>query len=256
MNALEERLVMQNAEIKIQNQKIEEQSKALKELVATKDRFFSIIAHDLKYPFGLIVGFSDMLVNTPIEDNNKKRLFAVQINKAARDLMSLLENLLMWSRSQSGALKMNPIQFNLSIIISDILSLYSISAKEKNINLQKDLAVNQAFGDVNMIMTIIRNLVSNALKFTPEGGTILIKTEKEDDKIAITVKDSGVGMTQEQINKLFRIDVNTSTIGTNNERGTGLGLILVQEFVKLNGGTIKVKSEPNIGSEFIVSIPF
>jgi len=228
----------------------------LKELIATKDKFFSIIAHDLKSPFNVILGFGELLIrNLEKKDYNKLGKFAENIQSASVQAYDLLINLLEWSRMQTGKLQFKPTKFNINDMIDSIVSLCKYNLAQKNIDIQVQVNPELTlYADQNMIHTILRNLLTNAIKFTNTNGTISIVVENLGFRTEICVIDNGVGMTEQQLNNLFRIDNNT-TLGTSQEKGTGLGLILCREFVERHGGTIHVKSTKGKGSEFIVSIP-
>jgi signal transduction histidine kinase len=229
----------------------------LQKLNATKDKFFSIIAHDLKNPIGAFKNVSEVL-STMLDDLSKEevREFIDDITVSSSQLFKLLENLLMWSRSQTGSMNVNKEEFELKYIIDSNLSLMKMNADSKEIELKSRLVGDlNAFGDQNMINTVIRNLISNALKFTDKGGVITISTKNEGDNLIVSISDTGMGMTPETMNKLFRIDQHHTTRGTNNETGTGLGLILCQDFVHKQGGDIWVESEIGKGSTFSFSVP-
>jgi signal transduction histidine kinase/ligand-binding sensor domain-containing protein len=229
----------------------------LHELNASKDKFFSIIAHDLKNPFNTIIGFSEILkgeLSTRDFQNCEK--YAGMINISAVQTLRLLENLLDWANSQRGKIVFKPEQLNLCALIRDEVDNLIDFAAGKNIKIlslcSDDLII---FADRNMIKTVIRNLISNSIKFTPRNGKVEVSAKNTEKNIDITVTDSGIGMSRETISKLFRIDGNLSTPGTEQERGTGLGLILCKEFVNKHGGRIWVESEPEKGSTFKIVIP-
>ncbi|MDI3526298.1 MAG: two-component system, sensor histidine kinase and response regulator [Tenuifilum sp.] len=256
-NVLEEQLTSKNLEIKRQKEELEIQRKELEQLNHMKDRFFAIIAHDLRNPFSTVLSLSELLAKefSNIEPENLK-LFIEQLYRYSNKTFNLLENLLQWSMLQTGRLTPKPQQANLSDIISDTIDLLSGNASKKLIRLNW-VDDNDYIGyfDVNMITTVIRNLISNAIKFTPQNGEITVSVKSEFDKYRVFVKDNGVGMSKEIVDKLFRIDTNPSTPGTNDESGTGLGLILCKDFVEKNNGSIGVESEVNKGSTFYFTIP-
>ncbi|WP_321308977.1 ATP-binding protein [Marinifilum fragile] len=235
---------------------IEKQRKELERLNATKDKFFSIIAHDLKNPFASLIGASDFLVNSS-EELSKEQLhnFHEIINQSARRGYKLLENLLEWARMQTGNIKFKPKQVDLWNLVNEVVNLLTGSAEHKEINLSAEIDENlMAFVDENMIDTVVRNLVSNAIKFTPRGGVIKVSSQVVGQFIEITVADNGIGITPENISKLFKIDEKVTQNGTENETGTGLGLILCKEFVERHGGEMRVESELGKGSKFIFTI--
>ncbi len=254
-------ILKQNLELKELNSslemKVEQRTQELKELNATKDKFFSIIAHDLKNPFNTLMGFSElMLLNLDAYDRKQISEFINVIHSTSKNAHSLLENLLEWSRSQTGRIELKPAKMNLFNLVDENVSLLNGIANNKGISLFNEVSRDAiAFADHNMINTVIRNLLTNALKYTPKGGTVKISSEADNDIAIIKVSDTGVGIQEENLEKLFRIDVNYSTRGTEDEAGTGLGLILCKEFVRRNHGEIKVKSTFGIGSEFSFSLP-
>jgi PAS domain S-box-containing protein len=238
------------AEIKLINEN-------LIQLNATKDKFFSIISHDLKSPFNTILGFSNLL----IEKVQNKDLEAVEeyawlIQKASTKAMDLLSNLLVWSRSQTGKMEFKPENVEIGSLINATADLLNDTAKQKSIIISNKCQQNlTAFADKAMIGTILRNLMSNAIKFTHPGGEVVISAKLKRDEIEIVVSDNGVGIKKEAMEKLFRIDESYSTTGTQNEVGTGLGLLLCKEFVEKHGGKIGAKSEEKKGSTFYFTIP-
>jgi signal transduction histidine kinase len=170
--------------------------------------------------------------------------------------MDLLMNLLEWSRSQSGRLVIKPVEVDLSQLITGIINLLNNSAIQKSITIIKKIPVSaNVIADKEMIATVIRNLISNAIKFTKQGGIITVSIEQKEDGLIVAVEDNGIGIRKENIDKLFRIDESTSTVGTQNEKGTGLGLMLCKEFIAKHGGKIWVESELGKGSIFAFSIP-
>lgn len=229
----------------------------LKELNATKDKFFNIIAHDLKNPFTSLLGSTEILFqNIAKIDNEKIRELAVILNESAKGGYSILQNLLDWSRSQTGLLKVNPERVNLSELINDNILNLQFLATNKEINLHSEAGRDIfIFSDENMINTILRNLLSNSVKFTRRGGEVIVRTVMKPDEVIVTVKDDGIGIAQENLEKLFRIDTKFSMPGTDKEQGTGLGLKLCKEFVEKQGGKIWVESIADKGSEFKFSIP-
>jgi PAS domain S-box-containing protein len=225
----------------------------------TKDKFFSIIAHDLKNPFNSLLGFSELLLRNHKKYAEEKREQSIKlIHSSSRKIFNLLENLLTWSRAQSDSIKFSPQEVKVKTFIDEIVLLTKPSAENKNIGLlyeaKEDLSV---YADKDMINTILRNLITNAIKFTRKNGTIFvsaIKTKKKDF-IEISVTDTGVGISKERIKDLFRLDKNIKSSGTEDESGTGLGLILCKEFTKKNKGEIWVESKVNKGSKFTFTLP-
>lgn len=238
-------------------EKVEQRTKQLSELNATKDKFFSIIAHDLKNPFNALMGFSSLLIDSFDEYNDEEKLDLIQtMSDASENAYKLLENLLEWSRSQTGSIKWNPEEISIDNITQETISVLENAAFNKKRSLQAIVPDNTiVYADSNMITTVIRNLVSNSIKYTLNGGEIKIYSSQEEGILEITIEDNGVGIRKEDLDKLFRIDVNFSTNGTNSEPGKGLGLILCREFVVKNGGKIWVESEQGIGSKFKFTLP-
>ncbi|MBI5809163.1 MAG: HAMP domain-containing histidine kinase [Ignavibacteriales bacterium] len=239
------------------NIQLEESEAKLKESNATKDKFFSIIGHDLKNPLFVIQSMSEILETEFDEITPEERLeFIRAIRESSKNAFSLLEDLLHWARCQTGRIDYNPEPVHLKQLAAKCISLLEAHAIKKNIHLINAVdATHILLADKFMVETVIRNLTSNALKFTPEGGTIKINSKPVDDFIQISVEDTGIGLSESDKQKLFRIDVKNSEIGRSKEKGTGLGLILCKEFVEKHGGKIWVESELEKGSQFIFTIP-
>ncbi|MDA3865119.1 MAG: ATP-binding protein [Salinivirgaceae bacterium] len=262
-NILEERLTRRTLEIQKQKNEIirerddlEKQRKDLLTLNNTKDKFFSIIGHDLKNPFSTVIGLSDLLLDDfDSFERDRLKVFIEQINKFSSNAYALLENLLQWARSQTGKMKINKNLFNFKDVVEDNVDLLSGNARQKNITVNFPSEAAYWNFDINMISTVVRNLVSNAIKFTPVGGQIHIDYKEHDDRIVVSIADNGIGIPVKDQDKLFRLDVNPSTIGTSDEKGTGLGLILCSEFVERHDGKIWVESEPGKGSIFKFYLP-
>ena len=239
------------------NKEIQVQRDDLKQLNKTKDTFFSIIAHDLKNPFNSIKGFSELMIENSDEYNEEKRLKFLKIIKGSTSkASSLLNNLLIWANSQSGNLDFNPQEFELMQKVSDVISLLEVQSVNKNIHIYNKTKNNICvFADKNMLETVLRNLISNAIKFTDIKGEVQIYSITNSEFVEITVKDNGVGIAQSDIDNLFSIEVKNSSMGTANEEGTGLGLILCKDFVEKHGGKLWVDSTINKGSEFKFTLP-
>ena len=229
----------------------------LQDLNATKDKFLSIIAHDLRSPFNTIVGFSELLLGKiKIKEYSDIEDYARNILTSSYNTLNLLANLLEWARSQTNMIAINPEYFDISQLIDEIVKFSKEAATQKQISIQKIMPTYiMVFADRQMIGTIIRNLLSNALKFTDMDGKIIIYVKNISQGVTVEIKDNGVGIRAETIKKLFRIDQSVSKCGTRNEKGTGLGLILCKEFVEKHGGKIQVKSEVGEGSIFSFYIP-
>jgi len=233
------------------------QNEQLAELNATKDKFFGIIAHDLKNPFNSILGFSELLISN-IDSYEKELIvkFISAIYTSSKSAFKLLESLLEWSRAQSGNIEFDPANFKLENLVVDVIVLNENISKAKNISINYELSDNlTVFADRNMLYTILRNLLSNAIKFTNKNGNIRIIAALKNDVVEITVSDNGVGMSDENKNKLFKISEKLSTLGTDDEKGTGLGLLLCKEFVEKHNGKLWVESELNKGSHFKFTLP-
>jgi signal transduction histidine kinase len=239
------------------NIQLEEVNNKLYELNATKDKFFSIISHDLKNPFVSLLGLSEILVEdfNRLTDESKLELI-LDINKSAMNSHQLLENLLFWSGAQTGKIQTYKQELNIYEIIKEVISLIQPSAKMKDIELVHNInVVNKVFADKFMITTVIRNLITNAIKFTNINGKVEVYVNQRDHHVQFEVIDDGVGMSEEDMNKLFKIDSDFKTKGTKNEKGTGLGLILCKEFIEKNNGQIWVESQKGVGSKFIFTLP-
>lgn len=262
---LEEKVTLRTAELTKSKEDLEEhkeelitKNEKLTDTINTKDRFFSIIAHDLKNPLNAMLGFSDLLMsNWNKIDEPKKQKFIGVINSSSNLLFSLLNNLLDWSRSQTGSIQVNYEMLKLVPLLEENLLLLKGQAENKQIRLTKTVADDLVvFADKNMLDTILRNLISNAIKYTPKNGKINASAiSNGNGTVNISIADNGVGMTQKQIDSLFKVDKNSSTPGTEKEQGTGLGLLVCYEFVRNNNGTISVESTIEEGTTFTVTLP-
>jgi signal transduction histidine kinase len=241
----------------IERNKAEENGEKLLQLNDDKDRFISILSHDLKSPFNTLVGFSNVLK----EDVRKLSIEQIEeiandINKSARTTYNLLEEILVWARAQQGKFPFNPQRVNLLNICNYVVEIHEPNANSKGIDLK--CSVHDGIfimADSDMLKTVLRNLVSNAIKFTNDRGTIVINAVRNSDHIIISVSEDGVGIKPESLSKLFNISQVVSTQGTANESGTGLGLLLCKEFVEKHGGKIWAESEYGKGSKFSFTIP-
>jgi ligand-binding sensor domain-containing protein/signal transduction histidine kinase len=250
-------LTYQNQQISLANEALRESEKNLMELNATKDKFFSIISHDLKNPFSSLLSISDLMVES-FEDTDREDHKAgfKKINQSVKHLLDLLENLLTWSRSQRGRIKYDPVKFNLSNLVQENINLHRLLAEKKGIMLlSSEPDELYAYGDRDMINSVIRNLVTNAVKFTERDKKVEIRLNPGEKEIEVCIVDEGIGITPEQMKKLFRIDEKFKSTGTAGEKGTGLGLIICREFVEKNGGEITVQSSPGKGSVFSFTVP-
>jgi PAS domain S-box-containing protein len=231
--------------------------KELKELNATKDKFFSIIAHDLKSPFNGILGFSDLLqMQLETQNVESAKEYCRVLQQTAKNTMELLDNLLDWARTQSKKMDFNPDEIDLRVLVRETFELFQFSAMQRNIRFIIDEPSHvSVFADKPMLSTVLRNLTSNALKFTPSDGKVSISIKDQGNNWLVSVGDNGIGMSSELLSDLFRIDTNRRTVGLNGERGTGLGLILCKEFVEKHGGTIFADSELGKGSTIYFTLP-
>jgi PAS domain S-box-containing protein len=238
-----------NAELKLIRQ-----AEELHDLNATKDKFFSIIAHDLKGPFNAILGFTDLLLENYLNLDGEAVEKSLQaISGASRQAYALLENLLMWSRTQTGQMPFVPEKVNLREKINTSISLLEIQADNKRIAIAREIPGHITItADRNMIGTVIRNILSNAIKFTPVGGRVIVMASEVGPFVEVSVTDTGVGIPAANLQNIFRIENKTSTLGTEKERGSGLGLILCKEFMEKNGGSIGIISEPGKGTTIIL----
>lgn len=256
-NKMTENISKANETIMNQQQELNVQYSELKQINATRDKFFSIIAHDLKNPIGAFMNVSDFLTKTFHElSRDEIKDFLEAVNSSAKNLYELLENLLLWSRSQRGQIQFNPMNLELTTLIIGNIDLLKVNADNKQIAILYDIEQDTSiFADPNMFNTILRNLITNAIKFTHENGLINIKAFRSENICQITVTDNGVGIPPENIDTLFKLENSVSTSGTREETGTGLGLILCKEFVEKNGGKIWVESTVNVGSKFHFILP-
>lgn len=250
-HALEEKIV----EINLVNNKLIRSEKELKETIQSKDKLFSIVAHDLRSPFTALLGLTEIMATQAGQFTNEEMAdFSSHVNKSAQNVLSLIENLLHWSRSQTGRLVVNPQRENLLNIVQKVVATAKIAAATKNIELKVDVNPDLfIFADPDTITTVVRNLVSNAIKFTNNNGEVKVSAARAGDGVEIVVADNGIGISHANMDKLFRID-GVTTKGTNDEGGTGLGLVVCREFVEKNGGTIAVESVEGKGTTFRIQL--
>jgi ligand-binding sensor domain-containing protein/signal transduction histidine kinase len=246
-------------EVKVQErtEEIQRQKDKLDELNSTKDKFFSILAHDLKSPFSSLYSMSDLLSGSydTLEDTDRKTGL-MKVRNLAEQIFRLLENLLTWSKSQRGGMDFTPVPFNLARLVEVNINLHKPAAQEKGVVLSnKAEGEFMAFGDLDMINTVVRNLISNAVKFTGPQRSVIVEILEDTDFYEVQVMDEGVGISPENMQKLFRIDVKYKTTGTAGETGTGLGLVICREFVERNGGRIWCESREHSGTVFHFSVP-
>lgn len=222
-----------------------------------KDKFLKILAHDLKNPMFAISGFSDLLIKNfrKYDASTLEKQLGI-INTTTKKTYDLLEELLLWTRSQSGKIPFEPRTVQLKKVCDDVLSLLNESAATKQIEIIPEIDAGlELHADVDMLRTILRNLISNAIKFTHENGQIILRAEQQDTDMIITVSDNGIGMSQEVVSRLWQIAELYTSPGTKGEKGTGLGLMLCKEFVEKHHGRIWVESEVGKGSDFKIALP-
>ncbi|MFH0736365.1 MAG: PAS domain-containing sensor histidine kinase [bacterium] len=246
---ISERIITEN--------KLKEYAAKLEEANNTKDKLFSIIAHDLRSPFQGLLGYGQLL-ETNFFDLEKTEIMDIvgSINSSLKSLYYLIENLLQWSRLQAEGFSFNPVKINVSEKCDFIIKTFLLNIQNKQLNVINNIDTKiEIMADENMINSVIHNLLSNAIKFSKPNCKIYLESEKDNNFINISIVDSGIGINEENLKKLFKIEQGFSLPGTANEKGTGLGLLLCKEMIELHGGSIKVKSKENIGSEFTFSIP-
>ncbi|MGE5683004.1 MAG: ATP-binding protein [Bacillota bacterium] len=246
------------SELEQLNMKLAESEAKLRELNAGKDKYFSIISHDLRSPFNALLGITDFLLkdyDSLSQDEIKN--FLRSLYHSTRNVFHLLEDLLQWSRIQTGRLEINPANFRIDTLVSSNISLLAGNAVKKNIQIINEVNTPcSVYADENMISSVFQNLLSNAIKFTNPGGKISVSSDFEDDGLLkLTLIDNGIGISKELQSRLFKIETNHSTLGTLQEKGTGLGLIISKEFVEINGGKLTVRSEINAGTAFSFTLP-
>ncbi len=246
-----------NHEIVLQNDKIKEQKDQLQETLRYKDQFFSIISHDLRGP---VHSFSSLnpLIENAIQNRNVEQLahYMKMLDKSSKNLSQLLENLLVWSRQEQGLIPYEPRSVDVKACLDKTLSLYSFQIESKRITVQSSIQMGlEVWADQNSLEVILRNLINNAIKFTPEDGYIKLSTEVQRKDVAIIIQDTGVGISPQNLSSLFDLHHKKSSPGTHGEAGSGLGLTLVHNFVKMNEGSISVESTLGQGTSFTVSLP-
>jgi len=248
------KLLLYQEKINLQNEQLIENEIKLNEMIATKDKFFKIIAHDLRNHFNGLLGYSELLAQTHREmDVEARENMINDISEISKNTFSLLENLLVWSRSQTDNLPFSPKEYRLSRLVDATITAVQSLVKAKGLKLTSGVAKElKVYADKEMLNTVLRNLITNAIKFSNQGGEIHIDAEQANGHVKIYVRDQGIGMTREKLDILFDITQKTSTLGTDKEKGTGLGLALCKEFVEIHGGQIHVESEKGRGSVFTV----
>ncbi len=244
-------------ELKELNFKLFRSEEKLKELNQSKDKFFSLISHDLRSPFNSVLGFSEILAES-IEELSVEEIktFSSNIHVSLRNLYKLIENLLQWSSLQTGKFEFNPVQLNVYNLCENVCALLKGNAMKKRINISNTIPFDLTiYADEFMIYSVFQNLISNAIKFTNPGGKVLISGRADGDLSTMIVNDSGIGIPEKDVERLFKIDSNYSRLGTIGENGTGLGLVICKELIERNCGSIRIESELGKGSNFIFSLP-
>ncbi len=257
LESQKKRVELLNQDLLESNIKLKKSEENLIESNKAKDKFFSIISHDLRSPFATIISFANLL-SKDLDKFSREELSEMveEFSRSVEQINNLLENLLQWSRSQTGKIKNNAEILKFNDIVDDTLSLFTSLLKEKNLTVNKDIDKDLVvWADRNMTYTILRNLISNAIKYSYPGQQISIITKKQGDFVEIQVVDQGIGISEENQKKLFHLESTQSTFGTNYEKGSGLGLVLCKEFVEKLGGDIRVVSKENHGSTFIFTLP-
>jgi two-component system, sensor histidine kinase and response regulator len=251
------KLVDANDQIGKQNIKLEELNSQLMEAKATQDKLYSIIAHDLRNPLQFLLFSSEVLYSD--YDNMEEETvhsYIGKVFKTVQNMSDLLENLLQWSMSQYGTLECRPRPILYNFLVEDMADFFAEAVEKKNIQLSVQIPENTRINaDEEMVKSVLRNLISNSLKFTHSGGNVTISAEEVGDTIITSVSDTGIGIPKEKLETLFKMGLNQSTTGTAKEKGTGLGLTLCKELMEKNGGDIFVESELGVGSRFRISLP-
>ena len=243
-------------ELKLAKEKLKKQAIELKKTNDTKDKLFSIISHDLRGPLGGIKNMVDLLISEYRSDLEFTGKSLYILKQTSEKTEILLENLLFWSKNQKGEIAMNPQIINIKATIDDIVVLMQATANDKNIIISTEIDDNiSCFADIDMIKTVVRNLINNAIKFTHKNGKITISAKNQEKNVCVYIKDNGIGIGNEIINKIFDKDDYYTSYGTSKEKGSGLGLNLCIDFIKKNKGEFNIKSEINKGSIFSFCLP-
>ena len=250
-------LKRQNQVIQSANEQLTESEQKLKELNATKDKFFSIVAHDLKNPFTSLLSISELLSESYDDLDEEDKITGINsFHRSAKRIYVLLENLLMWSRSQTNRIKYLPVEFDIYTLGKENIQLFNLPAEKKGINLSFLSAENlKVYADREMINTVLRNFLHNAIKYSEKGGEVKLELLAEEGSVKVEVNDGGIGMAREKADNLFSLASKWTTPGTEGEKGTGLGLVVCKEFIERHGGKIHVESEPGKGSVFSFLLP-
>jgi len=234
---------------------VDEQSDALTKIAMANSKFLSIIGHDLRSPIGAIIGILDLLTNSHIEGTEVNKYIHLAV-KSANETLALLDNLLVWANLQNKAIIYTPSKLNLLEIVIDELERCNVSASQKQITLHHYISPEIFLhADLQMVKTILRNLINNAIKYSFIGSEVIVSASEGTHYVIIIVQDDGIGISYKAQKSMFEKTELHSTQGTNNEKGTGLGLILCKEFIDKHGGTIRIESDARKGSKFIFTLP-
>lgn len=239
-------------------QELQKSTQNLRELNDAKDRFISIISHDLRTPFSSIIGFTDVLLGDSSMDWEKQKQYIQYIKESSQNMLALVNSLLDWTRLQTGRMNFEPDRINAKTVVDKAIQMLSGNAMRKDINLESKLETDvYIHADETLLLQVFNNLISNAIKFTPKNGDIIVKAQPrlEEREYQFSVKDSGVGIKEENISKLFKVDSKFTLKGTEGEKGSGLGLSLVHEIVQKHGGRIWVESREGEGTEIFFTLP-
>lgn len=252
-----EKILLQQKENLDQNQQLEQTVQELHKSNRTKDRFFSILAHDLRNPISALSGVAESLkLNLPELAKKDISQYVESIYRSSQSVYTLLTNLLSWSRTQSHQIRYSPADFDITAVIKKNIALLASQAQQKNIHIRLDAGITRkVFADYNMVDTVVRNLLSNSIKFTNAKGEISVCCAESDHEVSIGIRDNGVGIAQDQLENLFKIEKKFLSTGTAGETGTGLGLVITHEFIQANKGTISVTSQQGEGSTFLFTLP-
>jgi len=235
---------------------LNEQKQELNKLIGTKNKLFSIIAHDLQSPFMGIAGLSEMINESAKRNENKEIAeYSEMISDTSVKTSNLLLNLLDWAKSQKGDLKLNPQQINLDDFVDETISLMHDHRQRKQIELKKNNTDILLYADPNCLKTVLRNLLSNALKFTPESGSVSIFSEDKNEEVLVAISDTGIGIEEEHISRIFDENSYFTTKGTSKEKGSGIGLSLCKDLINRHNGKLWVESEKNKGTTFYFTLP-
>jgi len=250
------RIFATNQELVLANKDLERSGQQLKQMVVTRDKFFSVLAHDLRSPFTALLGLSEIAANrNPREEPDAIKEDVVVLHNASKTLYNLTSNLLQWARSQTGNIVLQPDRYDLKLLLDGIASVVRVNASAKNIEVVNNVEPGlYVYVDKETIEVVFRNLLANAIKYSYPGGKVQIEAQSGNQTILVSIADEGVGMTKEKTRDLFNLNKAHSTKGTEKEQGTGLGLIICKEFLDLNNGKINVQSECGKGSTFTVEL--